>query len=62
MGLTLPKEVTNRLKIQAGDPIYLTESPGGYRLTPYNPEFEKQMAIPESVMRQYRDGLRELAR
>jgi putative addiction module antidote len=61
-GLTLPKEVTDRLKIKAGDSIYLTESPDGYHLTPYNPEFEKQMAIAESVMRRYRDALHELAK
>lgn len=62
MGLTLTREVTDRLKIQTGDAVYLTEAPDGYRLTPYNPEFEKQMTIAESVMRRYRDALRQLAK
>lgn len=61
-GLTLPREVTDRLKIHEGDAVYLTESPDGYRLTPYNPEFERQMGVAEAVMRQYKDALRQLAK
>ena len=62
MGLTLTREVTDRLKIQTGDAVYLTEAPDGYRLTPYDPEFEKQMTVAESVMRRYKDALRQLAK
>jgi len=61
-GVTLPKEVTDRLKIKAGDPIYLTESPDGYRLTAYDPEFASQMQVAEKVMRRYKDALRRLAK
>ena len=61
-GVTLPKEVTDRLKIKSGDPIYLTESPDGYRLTAYDPEFAKQMEVAERVMRRYKDALRQLAK
>jgi putative addiction module antidote len=61
-GVTFPKEVTDRLKIKSGDVLYLTESPDGYRLTPYNPEFERQMTIAESVMRRYKEALRQLAK
>jgi putative addiction module antidote len=61
-GLTLPKEVTDRLRITNGDTVYLTESPDGYRLTPYNPEFAKQMEIAESIMRRYKNSLRQLAK
>jgi putative addiction module antidote len=62
-GVTFPKEVTDRLKIKNGDVLYLTESPdGGYRLTPYNPEFERQMTAAESIMRRYKDALRQLAK
>jgi putative addiction module antidote len=61
-GLTLPKEVTDRLKIENGDTVYLTESPDGYRLTPYSPDFETQMRVAESIMRRYKDALRELAK
>jgi putative addiction module antidote len=61
-GVTLPREVTDRLKIHNGDSVYLTESPDGYRLTPYNPTFERQMKAAESVMRRYKDALRQLAK
>jgi putative addiction module antidote len=61
-GVTFPKEVVDRLKIKSGDTLYLTESPDGYRLTTYNPEFARQMQVAESVMRRYKDALRELAK
>ena len=45
-----------------GDTVYLTEAPdGGYRLTPYNPDFQRQMARAEQIMHDYRDVLRALA-
>ncbi len=61
-GVTLPREVIERLKIHNGDSVYLTEAPDGYRLTPYNPTFERQMKVAESVMRRYKDALRQLAK
>jgi len=61
-GITLPKEVTDRLKIKNGDTVYLTESPDGYRLTAYDPEFAEHMEAAERVMRRYKDALRELAK
>ena len=61
-GVTFPKEVTDRLKIKNGDSIFLTESPDGYRLTTYDPEFEKQMEVAEKVMRRYKDALRRLSK
>ena len=62
LGVTLPREVTDRLKIQNGDAVYLTESPDGYRLTPYNPEFARQMSKAEEVMHRYRDALKQLSK
>jgi putative addiction module antidote len=62
IGVTLPREVLGRLKIKNGDTVYLTESPDGYRLTPYNPEFERQMSVAESIMRRYKDALRQLSK
>lgn len=41
LGMRLPREVLGRLPLGDGDRIILTESPeGGYRLTPYDPDFE----------------------
>lgn len=61
-GLVLPKEALTRLKVVKGDALYLTEAPDGFRITPYDPEFEEDMAIARKVMRDNRDALRELAK
>ena len=61
-GVVLPKEILARLKLDKGDTVYLTESPDGYRLTPYNPEFETQMEAARKIMKKRRAALRELAK
>ena len=62
-GIILTKEVMTRLRLQKGDTIFLTEAPdGSYRLTPYSPEFERQMKLAEQVMHDDRDLLRALAK
>jgi len=62
-GFILTKEAMARLKVRKGDTVFLTEAPdGGYRLTPYSPEFERQMALAEDIMHDDRDLLRALAR
>jgi hypothetical protein len=44
------------LKVQKGDTLYLTDAPdGGYRLTAYNPEFERQMALADEIMHEDRE-------
>jgi putative addiction module antidote len=60
-GLILPKEAAARLKVKKGDSVFLTETPGGYTLTPYDPEFEAQMVAARRGMVKYRNTLRELA-
>ena len=62
VGFLLPKEAAARLKVEKGDLIYLTESPDGYRITPYDPAFEKQMRAAERIMKKRRNVLRELAK
>ena len=62
LGMRLPREVLNRLHLEGGDKLILTESPeGGYRITPYDPEFEQQMKLAEEGMRRYRNTLKALA-
>ena len=62
-GLILSKEAMARLKVKKGDTLYLTESPdGGFRLTPYNPDFERQMSLAEDIMHEDREILRQLAK
>lgn len=63
LGLVLPREVLSRLKLNEGDKIFLTEAPdGSYRITQYDPEFEKQIQIGTRFMAKYRNTLRALAK
>ncbi len=61
-GVILNKEVMAKLRVKKGDSLYLTEAPGGYRVTPYNPEFERQMKLAEEIMHEDRDILRALSK
>ena len=61
-GIILPKEALARLHIAAGDDVFLVETPTGYEVTPYNPEFEAQLKSTQKGMRAYRNTLRELAK
>jgi putative addiction module antidote len=61
-GLILNKEVMARLRVKKGDSLYLTEAPGGFRVTPYDPEFERQITAAEEIMHEDRDLLRALSK
>lgn len=62
-GIILTKEAMSRLKVQKGDTLFLTEAPGGgYRITPYDPEFSRQMARSQEIMHDDREVLRALAK
>ncbi|HWF10793.1 MAG TPA: hypothetical protein VG297_20135 [Bryobacteraceae bacterium] len=62
-GIILNREVMTRLGVRKGDVLYLTEAPdGGYRITPYNPEFERQIKLAEEIMHDDREVLRALAK
>lgn len=61
-GILLPKEMLARLKVKKEDALFAVETPGGYLLTPYDPEVEKQLAKGREFMRRYRDTFRALAK
>jgi putative addiction module antidote len=61
-GVVLPKEVLSKLKIEKGDTLFLTEAPEGYRITPYDPDFERQMNLVYRVIHERRNVLKELAK
>jgi len=61
-GIILPKEALALLKVAKGDSVFLTEAPDGYRVTPYDPTFERQMKLTDKIMRERRDVFRELAK
>ena len=56
-------EFYKAFNVKKGDTLYLTEAPGGgFRLTPYNPDFERQMSLAEDIMHDDREILRALAK
>ena len=61
VGIVLPKELLERMRVSKGDRLHVSETPNGLELTPYNEEFAKQMEVAEQVMREDRDVLRKLA-
>jgi putative addiction module antidote len=60
-GITLPKELLQKLNVREGDSVFVTETADGVQLTAYDPEFEKAMAAYRKVSSKYKNALRELA-
>lgn len=62
VGVILPKEVLARLKLEKGDTIFMTETPEGCALTPYDPALEEQLTAGREFMREFRDTFHQLAK
>lgn len=62
LGTTLPKAMTDRLNLSAGDKAYAVETEHGILLTPFDPEFVRVMEAEERISKKYQNALRELAR
>ena len=62
VGAVFPRELLNRLQLEKGDALYVTESPDGLRITKHNPEFAEQMQAARDIMKRRRDVLHELAK
>lgn len=62
VGVVLPKEALAQMKLEKGDSVFLTETPAGYTLTPYDPAIEEQLKLGREIMHEYRDTLRALAK
>ena len=62
-GVVIPEEMLTRLNVAKGDVFYAVETPdGGYRLTPYDPDFAGKMDKAETIMGRYRNTLHFLAK
>jgi putative addiction module antidote len=61
-GIVLPKEALAKLRVEKGDTLYITETPNGIQLSPYDPDFAQQLEVAQKVMRRYRNALRKLAK
>jgi putative addiction module antidote len=62
LGLILPKELLARLKLEKGDAVFITDTPDGIVMTPYDEAFETQMVAARAIMKRRRHVLRELAK
>lgn len=60
-GVILPKEIRDRLRIKPGDKLYITETPDGFAVRSFDPEFAHAMDLAEDIMRRNRNALRKLA-
>lgn len=62
LGAVLPKAMTDRLNLAAGDKVYVLETEQGILLTPFDPEFARVLEAEERISKQYQNALSELAR
>lgn len=62
VGTTLPKDMAERLRLDAGDEVLAIETANGILLTPYDPDVEEGLAVAAEAQKRYRGALRELAK
>jgi len=61
-GVVIPKEMLNRMKVERGDTLHVSETPEGYLITPYDPNVASQVEAGREFMKTYRDTFKELAK
>jgi putative addiction module antidote len=62
LGMILPKSLADSLALEAGDEVFITDTPEGIFITPYDPDFAETMADAREFMRTHRNAFRELAK
>ena len=62
VGVILPKEALAKLRLEKGQTVFLTETPEGLVLTPYDPALEEQIEAGRGFMRDFRDTFHQLAK
>lgn len=58
----MPKDMADRLRLEAGDRILAVETDRGILLTPYAPDTDRALKIAARAAKKYRHALRELAK
>lgn len=61
VGVVLPKEILARLKVGAGDELFVSDAPHGVTLSTLSPEAQRQVEIGREFMREYREVFKALA-
>lgn len=62
IGATIPKDMAERLHLEAGDRVLAVETDQGILLTPYDPHVEAGLAVAAHAAKKFRNALRELAK
>ena len=61
-GIVFPKEIMAKLKCSEGDKLYVVETMNGIELTPYDPDFAKDMALVDDIIAKNKNVLKKLAK
>ena len=61
LGFVLPKNIAEAMAIQEGDELFVSETPDGMNITPYDPDFADALEDAREFMRTHRDAFRALA-
>ncbi|MCW5965499.1 MAG: hypothetical protein KIT83_15795 [Bryobacterales bacterium] len=63
LGVILPKELLHALHVEGENAVlHVTETPDGFQISPYDPDFEQGMSAFRRIRSRYRDTLHELAK
>ena len=62
VGVVLPREALAKLKVAKGESVFLTETPNGYVLTPYDPSLDEEIQAGRAFMHEFRDTFHQLAK
>lgn len=62
LGLILPREIIERLRLAKGESVSVVETPLGIEITPFDPDFDQKLEAARKVSKRYRNALRELAK
>lgn len=56
LGIVLPPEALAKLGVGEGDPLYLTETPNGIEISPWDEQLGRKVEIGKRVARRFRDA------
>ena len=62
LGLILPKDVVEQLRVAEDDSVHYVVDRDGLHLTPFDPDFDTAMEAFGQTRRKYRNALRALAK
>lgn len=62
LGVILPKDILARLRVDKGDALFVSETPEGLSLMPFDPTFDEQVALGREFMNEYRQTFHTLAK